>query len=641
MNQKKKRNVLLSLIKEMARLHPWLFALSIICIIISAIASVTAPIAIQRVIDGLENIHSTGDVAVSEDVFKSFAEGTLYPCLIFMAISYTLGNLAMGTYAVALAYIGQDFMHKTRCKIFSHMEDLPVRYFDQHQKGEIMSICTNDVDTIRQFTIQTTQTLFSSLLTFITLFVMMLMFSVYLTIIFIVGVIGMFIASSMMGKKAEKYFDDQQKSIGEQEGLIEEMMGGLKVVKSFNHEEKAKNEFDKKNKNLMNSSYQANWIAGAIGPVIINVGYIVYVITIIVGIICFAFNTQNYGCQFGLGTMTLGITLGFDPLVQQAIGLVNTIGQQFGFIAQAKAGASRVYKMLDEKAEADDGYVELVQGHWDGNNFVEEEHASIHSDWAWKHPHKADNSTTYVPVKGDIKMFDVDFSYTPGKIILHDIDLYAKPGQKIAFVGSTGAGKTTITNLLNRFYDIEDGKIRFDDININKIKKKDLRRSLGVVLQDTSLFSGTIMDNIRYGRLDATDEECIEAAKLANADGFIRMLPNGYNTFIEGDGSSLSQGQCQLLSIARVAVSDPPVIILDEATSSIDTMTEAIVTKGMDKLMEGRTVFAIAHRLSTIMNSNVIMVLDHGRIIERGTHNQLLEEKGVYYQLYTGTKELS
>lgn len=641
MNQKKKRNVLLSLIKEMARLHPWLFALSIICIIISAIASVTAPVAIQRVIDGLENIHSTGDVAVSEDVFKSFAEGTLYPCLIFMAISYTLGNLAMGTYAVALAYIGQDFMHKTRCKIFSHMEDLPVRYFDQHQKGEIMSIYTNDVDTIRQFTIQTTQTLFSSLLTFITIFVMMLMFSVYLTIIFIVGVIGMFIASSMMGKKAEKYFDDQQKSIGEQEGLIEEMMGGLKVVKSFNHEEKAKNEFDKRNKNLMNSSYQANWIAGAIGPVIINVGYIVYVITIIVGIICFAFNTQNYGFQFGLGTMTLGITLGFDPLVQQAIGLVNTIGQQFGFIAQAKAGASRVYKMLDEKVEADDGYVELVQGHWDGNNFVEEEHASIHSSWAWKHPHKADNSTTYVPVKGDIKMFDVDFSYIPGKIILHDIDLYAKPGQKIAFVGSTGAGKTTITNLLNRFYDIEDGKIRFDDININKIKKKDLRRSLGVVLQDTSLFSGTIMDNIRYGRLDATDEECIEAAKLANADGFIRMLPNGYNTFIEGDGSSLSQGQCQLLSIARVAVSDPPVLILDEATSSIDTMTEAIVTKGMDKLMEGRTVFAIAHRLSTIMNSNVIMVLDHGKIIERGTHNQLLEEKGVYYQLYTGTKELS
>lgn len=641
MNQKKKRNVLLSLIKEMARLHPWLFALSIICIIISAIASVTAPVAIQRVIDGLENIHSTGDVAVSEDVFKSFAEGTLYPCLIFMAISYTLGNLAMGTYAVALAYIGQDFMHKTRCKIFSHMEDLPVRYFDQHQKGEIMSIYTNDVDTIRQFTIQTTQTLFSSLLTFITIFVMMLMFSIYLTIIFIVGVIEMFIASSMMGKKAEKYFDDQQKSIGEQEGLIEEMMGGLKVVKSFNHEEKAKNEFDKRNKNLMNSSYQANWIAGAIGPVIINVGYIIYVITIIVGIICFAFNTQNYGFQFGLGTMTLGITLGFDPLVQQAIGLVNTIGQQFGFIAQAKAGASRVYKMLDEKIEADDGYVELVQGHWDGNNFVEEEHASIHSNWAWKHPHKADNSTTYVPVKGDIKMFDVDFSYIPGKIILHDIDLYAKPGQKIAFVGSTGAGKTTITNLLNRFYDIEDGKIRFDDININKIKKKDLRRSLGVVLQDTSLFSGTIMDNIRYGRLDATDEECIEAAKLANADGFIRMLPNGYNTFIEGDGSSLSQGQCQLLSIARVAVSDPPVLILDEATSSIDTMTEAIVTKGMDKLMEGRTVFAIAHRLSTIMNSNVIMVLDHGRIIERGTHNQLLEEKGVYYQLYTGTKELS
>ena len=641
MNQKKKRNVLLSLIKEMARLHPWLFALSIICIIISAIASVTAPVAIQRVIDGLENIHSTGDVAVSEDVFKSFAEGTLYPCLIFMAISYTLGNLAMGTYAVSLAYIGQDFMHKTRCKIFSHMEDLPVRYFDQHQKGEIMSIYTNDVDTIRQFTIQTTQTLFSSLLTFITIFVMMLMFSVYLTIIFIVGVIVMFIASSMMGKKAEKYFDDQQKSIGEQEGLIEEMMGGLKVVKSFNHEEKAKNEFDKRNKNLMNSSYQANWIAGAIGPVIINVGYIIYVITIIVGIICFAFNTQNYGFQFGLGTMTLGITLGFDPLVQQAIGLVNTIGQQFGFIAQAKAGASRVYKMLDEKVETDDGYVELVQGHWDGNNFVEEDHASIHSNWAWKHPHKADNSTTYVPVKGDIKMFDVDFSYTPGKIILHDIDLYAKPGQKIAFVGSTGAGKTTITNLLNRFYDIEDGKIRFDDININKIKKKDLRRSLGVVLQDTSLFSGTIMDNIRYGRLDATDEECIEAAKLANADGFIRMLPNGYNTFIEGDGSSLSQGQCQLLSIARVAVSDPPVLILDEATSSIDTMTEAIVTKGMDKLMEGRTVFAIAHRLSTIMNSNVIMVLDHGRIIERGTHNQLLEEKGVYYQLYTGTKELS
>lgn len=640
MKKTKKRNILLTLMKKMFMTNPLLVSLSIICIVISAIASITAPVAIQKVIDALENIGSTGVAALPQETIDAFMSDTLYPCLIFMAVSYTLGNVSMAFYSIALAHVGQQYMHKTRCEVFEHMEDLPVRYFDQHQKGDIMSVFTNDVDTIRQFTIQTTQTILSSVLTFLSLLFMMLMFSVYMTLIFLVGVVAMFMAAIKLSKKADRYFIDQQKSIGAQEGLVEEMMNGLKVVKSFNHEDKAKQEFDKKNNSLMEASFQANWVSGAIDPVIINVGYIVYVVIIIVGIVFFAFNVPNYGFEYGLAPMTLGITLGFDPLVQQAIGLVNQIGQQFGFISQAKAGATRVYALLDEKKEMDEGYVTMVQGHWEGDNFIEQDNHTPGCDFAWKHPHKENGSVTYTPIRGDIKVMDVDFAYDPNKIVLHDISLYAKPGQKIAFVGSTGAGKTTITNLLNRFYDLADGKIRFDDININKINKKDLRKSLGVVLQDTSLFSGTIMDNIRYGRLDATDEECIEAAKLANADSFIRMLPDGYNTYIEGDGSSLSQGQCQLLSIARVAVSDPPVLILDEATSSIDTRTEAIVTAGMDKLMEGRTVFAIAHRLSTIQNSNVIMVLDHGRIIERGTHDQLIDMKGTYYQLYTGAFEL-
>lgn len=641
MKQQKKRNILLTLIKKLFLTNPLLVSLSIVGVVLFAVGSLTAPIAIQKVVDGLENINASGAIAVSTEAYNQFTSEILYPCLIFMGVAYLVGNIGKFFYTIALAHVGQEYMHKTRCEIFEHMEDLPISYFDKHQKGEIMSIYTNDVDTIRQFTIQTTQTIFSSLITLISILVMMLMFSVYLTIIFLAGMVGMGVATLKMSKKADKFFDLQQKHVGEQEGLIEEMMGGLKVVKSFNHEEKAKAEFDKKNKQLMEASYQANWISGSISPIIINVGYTVYVIIILLGIIFFAFGVSNYGFEYGVTPMTLGITLGFDPLVQQSISLVNEVGQQFGFISQAKAGAGRVYSLLDEEKEADDGYVEMVQGHWDGDNFIEEEGHTQGCDFAWKHLHKADGTISYTPIRGDIKVMNVDFSYDGQKIILHDIDLYAKPGQKIAFVGSTGAGKTTITNLLNRFYDLADGKIRFDDININKIKKKDLRRSLGVVLQDTSLFSGTVMENIRYGRLDATDEECIEAAKLANADSFIRMLPNGYNTYIEGDGSSLSQGQCQLLSIARVAVSDPPVLILDEATSSIDTRTEAIVTAGMDKLMEGRTVFAIAHRLSTIQNSNVIMVLDHGRIIERGTHDQLIAQKGTYYQLYTGKVELS
>lgn len=637
----KNKKTLLTVLKNMFFLHPWLLSLGFLCLALGSVASITSSIVIQRVLDGLEGIEASGATAVPQATFDSFLRETLYPNLIFMIAFYATGNVAIIGYSLIFAYAGQDYMNHLRKEIFSHMEDLPIKYFDTNQKGDIMSVYTNDVDTIRQFIIQTTQTIFSSTLTFLVIFVMMLMFSVYLTIIFLVGMVFMFYASHKLEKKADVHYSRQQERIGAQEGLIEEMMGGLKVVKSFNHEEIAKHQFDEKNEALREASYKANAVAGSIAPAVINIGYIAYVIIILVGIVAFAFKGGNYGFQNGLGVMTLGIAVGFDPLTQQAIGLVSQVSQQFGFIAQARAGATRINEVLNEKKEVDDGYVRLTQGHWEGEKFVEEQHPTIHSDWAWRHPHKADGTVTYTPVQGDIRMFDVDFAYEKDKVILHNIDLYAKPGQKVAFVGSTGAGKTTITNLLNRFYDIADGKIRFDGININKIKKKDLRRALGMVLQDTSLFSGTIMENIRFGRLDATDEECIAAARLANADSFIRTLPDGYNTFIEGDGSSLSQGQCQLLSIARVAVADPPVLILDEATSSIDTRTESIVTEGMDKLMEGRTVFAIAHRLSTVKNSNVIIVLDHGRIIERGTHDQLLAMKGFYYQLYTGKSELS
>lgn len=637
----KKKSTLLLILKRMILLHPWLVGLTLLGILVSSAASITASFVIQQVLDGLSSIGATGQQAVSPAVFDAFVRDVLVPNMTFMGISYAVGNLSMVACAIAMSYVGQDFMNHLRKEIFDHMEDLPLRYFDSHEKGDIMSVYTNDVDTIRQFVIQTFQAIFTCSLTFLVIVGMMLAFSVYLTAIFAVGIALMFFASYRLGKRSEKHFIDQQKAIGAQEGLIEEMMGGLKVVKSFNHEEKAKLQFDERNQRLMESSYKANAVSGSIAPVIINIGYLFYVGIIVIGIVAFAFRLGNYGFMTGLGVMTLGTTVGFDPLVQQAIGLIQEVGQQFGFIAQAGAGANRVLALLSQTKEADEGYVELVQGRWVDGSFQENPRPAPRDDWAWRHPHRADGTATYAPVKGDIRMFDVDFSYEPGKVVLHNIDLYAKPGQKVAFVGSTGAGKTTITNLLNRFYDIADGKIRYDGININKIKKKDLRRSLGMVLQDTSLFSGTIMENIRFGRLDATDEECVAAAKLSNADSFIQSLPDGYQTVIEGDGSSLSQGQCQLLSIARVAVADPPVLILDEATSSIDARTESIVTAGMDKLMEGRTVFAIAHRLSTVRNADVIMVLDHGRIVERGTHDQLVALKGMYYQLYTGRTELS
>lgn len=630
----KSKGSILKLLKMFFKVHPWLTFFFFVSVIITALTQAVAAIVIKPVTNGAMAVLSG---SMTKDVFNHQILVPWIGVLIGACVASVVFSLFQ---TIIMGFIGQDFMDRLRRKVFDHMEDLPISFFDRNQKGDIMSVYTNDIDMIRQFLLQTLQAYISCILTFIALFVTMLLYSVYLTLIVMVA-IGVMVAASMsLGKKAASSYEEQQKSIGRQEGFIEEMMGGLKVVKSFNHEEKAKQDFDKINGHLQETATRANTIANKMAPVLSNIGYICYVLVVLVGSMMIGFNGTNYGFESGFALMDLGTVIAFIPLVQQGTGIVQQMGQQITFITQAKAGSARVFALLNEKPEADDGYVEIVQGRWEGDQFVEIKNPTVNDSWAWKHPHKADGSITYTPVRGDIKMFNVDFSYIPGKIVLHDISLYAKPGQRVAFVGATGAGKTTITNLLNRFYDIADGKIRYDDININKIKKKDLRRSLGVVLQDTSLFTGTIMENIRFGRLNATDEECIAAAKLVNADSFIRMLPNGYNTVIEGDGSTLSQGQCQLLSIARVAVADPPVIILDEATSSIDTRTEALVMDGMDKLMEGRTVFAIAHRLSTVMNSNVIIVLDHGRIIERGTHDQLVAQKGLYYQLYTGSTEL-
>lgn len=635
MKKNNKNQGLFTLIKMYFKLHPVLLSLVIVLLLIFSVSQSVTGLAIKPITDGAQQVIKG---SITMDVYKA---QTLYPWCIALVVIGALGVVCSLANTLIMGYVGQDFMDYLRKKAFAHMESLPLSFFAKNQKGDIMSVFTNDIDLVRQFLIQTLQTVITSIATIAVLFVSMLLYSLYLTLIALVASCVMAYASISLGKKSASTFKKLQDIIGKQEGFTEEMMSGLKVVKSFNHEEKAKEKFDVINKEFQDVGIIAHTFSNKMGPALSNIGYIAYVLVVLVGSLMIGFNAYNYGFQDGVAVMSLGTMIAFIPLVQQTTSTVQQIGQQATFIAQAQAGANRVFDLLNEKSEVDDGYVEIVQGTWvDENTFVENKNPKHTDSWAWKHPHKNDGTVSYVPLKGDIKMFNVDFAYEPGKIVLHDISLYAKPGQKVAFVGATGAGKTTVTNLLNRFYDLADGKIRYDDININKIKKKDLRTSLGVVLQDTSLFSGTIMDNIRFGRLDATDEECIEAAKLVNADSFIRMLPDGYNTYIEGDGSTLSQGQCQLLSIARVAVADPPVLILDEATSSIDTRTEALVMDGMDKLMEGRTVFAIAHRLSTVMNSNVIMVLDHGRIIERGTHEQLLENKGLYYQLYTGTTEL-
>ena len=554
-----------------------------------------------------------------------------------MAALYILAILATFTQARVMAVVTQSVLKKIRDEMFAHMQTLPIRYFDTHTHGEVMSYYTNDTDTLRQMVSQTLPQTISSAITLVVVFISMLNCSVWLTLLMLVGTFVMLQATMKLGGRSARYFVSQQQALASLNGYVEEMINGQKVVKVFNREGKAKEEFDRRNDELCTNMTEANKLSNILGPVNNNMGHILYVILAIVGGALAISGTTNLSLQ-GAGVLTLGAIASFLTLSRNFMMPVNQVAQQISFIAMAMAGAERIFGLMDEAPEQDQGYVKLVNAKEVNGQLTEtDEHTGL---WAWKHPHSADGSITYTKLQGDVVMVDVDFAYVPEKTVLHDISLYARPGQKVAFVGATGAGKTTITNLINRFYDIADGKIRYDGININKIRKPDLRRSLGVVLQDVNLFTGTVMDNIRYGKLNATDEECIAAAKLANAHDFITRLPDGYNTVLKGDGSGLSQGQRQLISIARAAVADPPVMILDEATSSIDTRTEALVQRGMDRLMQGRTVFVIAHRLSTVQNSDVIMVLDHGRIIERGNHDQLIAQQGQYYQLYTGAFEL-
>lgn len=555
----------------------------------------------------------------------------LLHALIVMACIYYAGTAATFLYARLMIVVTQGVLKEIRDEMFTHMERLPIKYFDTHAHGDIMSVYTNDTDTLRQMISQSIPQMLSSSITIVSTFVSMLVLSVPLTMLIILMVVVMVLAVRFIGGRSGMYFIRQQKSLGALNGYIEEMMEGQKVVKVFCHEAESREKFVQLNDELFESARNANTFANILMPVMANLGNINYVLTLGVGAV-FAIN--------GIGGLTLGALASFLQLTRSFNMPITQVSQQFNSIIMALAGAERIFDLLDEPEEVDNGYVTLVNVTEEPDGTLKEakERTGI---WAWKHPHKAEGTITYKKLEGDVVLDDVDFGYTDDKIVLHDIKMYANPGEKVAFVGATGAGKTTITNLINRFYDIQDGKVRYDGININKIKKPDLRRSLGMVLQDTHLFTGTIADNIRYGKLDATDEEVVAAAKLANAHYFITRLPDGYDTMLSGDGTSLSQGERQLLAIARAAIADPPVLILDEATSSIDTRTETIVQSGMDQLMKGRTVFVIAHRLSTIKNSDVIMVLEQGRIIERGNHESLLEERGKYYQLYTGAFELS
>lgn len=626
----KKSNTLKRLLKTLINYYKPLIIIVFICIIISAVASLGSSIFIKTLIDDIiEPGIKYGFDSVKDDLLK---------LSIIMGIIYLVGILASFIYNRLMAIITQGFLAKLRLDMFNHMETLPIRYFDTHQHGDIMSCYTNDIDALRQMISQSLPQIILSLFTVLTSLIIMLSYSIWLTLIVLLFVVVMFRVTKVFGGRSAKYFIAQQKSIGQLEGFVEEMIEGQKVIKTFCHEEDSKRDFNVINEKLNGDSKNANAAANMLMPIMGNLGNLLYVVLAIVGVIFISFNVNNISFR-GIGLLEIGVAVTFLGMSKQFTQNIAQASQQINSVAMALAGAKRIFELLDEEPEFDDGYVTLVNVRKNeaGELVESKERTGL---WAWKHPHKATNSVTYTELKGDIRLFDVDFGYNPNKIVLHNVTIYAKPGQKIAFVGATGAGKTTITNLLNRFYDIADGKIRFDGININKINKKDLRRSIGIVLQDTNLFTGTVRDNIRYGKLDATDEEIIEAAKIANAHDFITRLPNGYNTMLTANGANLSQGQRQLLSIARAAVADAPVMILDEATSSIDTRTELLVQRGTDELMKGRTVFVIAHRLSTVKNSNAIMVLEKGHIIERGDHEDLINQHGTYYQLYTGGFEL-
>ena len=610
------------LLKYVTETYKFRFVLVFICILISSVASISVSLSLKFMLDDYI-------IPLIGQQNPNYTE--LYQALGVLACIFIAGVLATFTYTRLMVYIGQGVLKRVRDDMFEHMQTLPIRYFDERTNGSIMSLYTNDTDALRQMISQAIPQALMSLFTIIVTFISMLVLSPILTVLAFVVIGIMMKVTGKIGGNSGKYFVKQQNSLADVTGFVEERMNGQRVVKVFNHERISEQEFDELNEALFKSASQANKFANMMGPVIGNIGNLQFVLTAVLG---------GFLSVAGVGGITLGVMASYLQFTKSFTQPFMQVAQQFNSIVMALAGAERIFALIDEEPEKDEGYVTLVNAkkNADGNITECKERTGM---WAWKHPHSADGSVTYTELTGDVRFEDVTFGYKDDKVILHDISLFAKPGQKLAFVGSTGAGKTTITNLINRFYDIQEGKIRYDGINIDKIKKDDLRRSLGIVLQDTHLFTGTIMDNIRYGNLNATDEQVYEAAKLAHADQFIKMLPHGYQTLLSGDGEELSQGQRQLLSIARAAVANPPVLILDEATSSIDTRTESIVQKGMDNLMKGRTVFVIAHRLSTIRNSNAIIVLEHGKIIERGDHEDLIKNKDTYYQLYTGKLELS